>query len=564
MTTGNACFRVAAAMLVSGLSTWSATAHAGVAEPNGLAVPQPISGDAPYQTSAGSLTLQGLFASRNEQIDWQLDASNSPSVFSPLCGFTGTLVLRGGGCKVDFGWYNVDPSNVPPTDAQIYTLVPKTDPIFNQSFHPQAGEAGQTFTAAAIQTDPNYKGGSIGFAFKGNPSEVCSQTHYSQQPLNVTCTSCSPPAAWITTLIYKSTATPSAYYLAFEDLPMSPTNFQGFPGQVATNDGDFNDFVYFITGIDCQGAGKPCETDQLGACKSGLTDCSAGMQVTCQSQTKPSPEKCDGIDNDCNGATDEGSLCASNEVCDRGTCVKSCGSGEFPCNAGFVCKAGYCVEASCETVSCPEGKVCHNGVCAGPCDGVTCPQAQVCNAGVGKCGDPCVGVTCAANRVCDGGVCVSACTCKGCDAGYVCNQGSGQCVEPGCESKMCPTGTVCAAGACVDACQGVMCPNGAACQDGQCGDPSMGTSTGVGAGGAGGTSFVGSGGSTVTGAGDMTTAGGTGAGGEGGLGTKPLPAAGPRCLCSFGDEAPPDLAAAASGLLLLALGRRRGRRHHRA
>src|SRR4051812_1898122 len=179
--------RLAGLSLVTlGLSAWTGSAAAGVAEPNGLSIPQPISADAPYQTSANSLTLQSLFASRNEQIDWQQDATTSPAVFSPLCGFTGTLVLRGGGCKVDFGWYNVNPNNVPPLDSEIYVLVPKSDPIFNQTFHPQAGEAGQTFTAAAIQSDPNYKGGLIGFAFKGNPSEVCTQTHYSQRELNVT------------------------------------------------------------------------------------------------------------------------------------------------------------------------------------------------------------------------------------------------------------------------------------------------------------------------------------------------------------------------------------------
>src|SRR4051812_22867984 len=99
MTRANVWGRVAAAMLVSGLASWSAPAVAGVVEPNGLSIPQAISADAPYQTSAGSLTLQSLFASRNEQIDWQADASTSPAVFSPLCGFTGRLVLRGGGCK---------------------------------------------------------------------------------------------------------------------------------------------------------------------------------------------------------------------------------------------------------------------------------------------------------------------------------------------------------------------------------------------------------------------------------------------------------------------------------
>src|SRR4051812_34682839 len=105
MTRANVGVRVAAAMLVSGLAGWPLPASAGVVEPNGLAIPQAISADAPYQTSAGPPPPQTLFPSRNEQIDWQTDASPSPAVFSPLCGFTGRLVLRGGGCKVDFGWY---------------------------------------------------------------------------------------------------------------------------------------------------------------------------------------------------------------------------------------------------------------------------------------------------------------------------------------------------------------------------------------------------------------------------------------------------------------------------
>src|SRR5262249_44083226 len=156
----------------------------------------------------------------------QLDASTEPSVFSPQCAFTGTLVLRGGGCIVDFGWYNVNTStNDPPPDAEIYVLVPKTDPIFNNTFRPPAGQPGQTFTAADIQSNPNSQGGLIGFAVKANTA-ACSQTHYSQRELNVTCTNCTPAAPWITTLIYKSTVSPNSYYLAFEDLPMSPTEFK--------------------------------------------------------------------------------------------------------------------------------------------------------------------------------------------------------------------------------------------------------------------------------------------------------------------------------------------------
>src|SRR5262249_41790248 len=151
--------RVAAALFGAVAFGALAPAFAQTNEPNGLAIPQPLSADLPYETTPGSLTLNQLFVSRGEQLDWQADALTTPAVFSPECAFTGTLVLRGGGCKVDFGWYNADGSGMAPPDAQIYTLVPLTDPIFNTTFQPQVGSTGQTFTAADIQNDPNYAGG---------------------------------------------------------------------------------------------------------------------------------------------------------------------------------------------------------------------------------------------------------------------------------------------------------------------------------------------------------------------------------------------------------------------
>src|SRR5687767_11101775 len=51
--------------------------------------------------------LSGLFKWRMEQIDEVADARTSPGYFSPTCGFSGQLVLRGGSCDVAFGWYNV-------------------------------------------------------------------------------------------------------------------------------------------------------------------------------------------------------------------------------------------------------------------------------------------------------------------------------------------------------------------------------------------------------------------------------------------------------------------------
>jgi hypothetical protein len=552
--------------LVLGLCSWAATAAAGpIVEPNGLSIPQPLSADLPYETSPGSLTLQSLFSSRGETIDWQLDAETTPAVFSPLCGFTGTLVLRGGGCKVDFGWYNQPADNTPPPDAEIYILVPQTDPIFDNTFQPQVGETGETFSATSIQTDPNYTGGLIGFAFRGNPSQACSQTHFSQQELNIECTNCTPNAPWITTLIYKSTATPNAYYVAFEDLPMAPTSFGGFPGQQYTNDGDFNDFVYFITGINCQGAGQPCSTGLMGACAAGLTDCTSGTaQMTCQQQTQATPEKCDGIDNDCNGLIDDGpGLCPTNEVCDKGQCVHSCAGGEFPCDPGLVCNGtGYCVEAACKTVTCPAGQVCHGGTCSGPCDGVVCPKQQTCNPGLGACVDPCAGITCGMGQTCDGGACVIACTCLPCTGTQVCQPTSGACVDPGCDTMTCPSGTVCSAGACVDACQGAMCPGGAACTNGQCGTPAPSSSATGSTGSTGGSVFAGVGSSSGGGTGGSGGASASGAGGTGGSGGAPMQrqnASQPFCACLVAGEGPPGVGAGASALALLAFGLRRRR-----
>src|SRR6185312_1051931 len=70
-------------------------------------------------------TLSGLFAVRGEKLDPIKDAHQTPEAFSPQCGFTGKIVLHGGGCKNALGWYNVTPgSTTPPAANQIYDLVP--------------------------------------------------------------------------------------------------------------------------------------------------------------------------------------------------------------------------------------------------------------------------------------------------------------------------------------------------------------------------------------------------------------------------------------------------------
>ena len=355
----------------------------------------------------------------------------------------------------------------------------------------------------------------IGFAIRkgaANPGP-CTQTHFTEQQLNQQCTDCTPPAGWITAVIWKSTKTPDSYYIGFEDLPSGTTAATGF----ANSDGDFNDFVYYVSGVACNGGGASCDTGMPGVCKDGLQECISAGQLMCKPIIKASTEVCDGLDNDCNGMTDDNAPCPGDEICDRGVCVPPCSTTEFPCGPGYTCTdKKVCVENSCLTKVCPDGQVCHGGNCSGPCDGVTCPKQQVCR--IGRCVDPCAGVTCATDRACQGGVCVPSCNCRACDAGKACLMKTGQCVDPGCDSKTCNAGEVCEGGNCVDACTNAKCPAGQECTMGACTDipkPDGGADDGpvviVDAG-----PILGSGGTNGY-LGQAGTVGGTG-GGAGGMG----------------------------------------------
>ncbi len=280
-------------------------ARAQVSEPDGTSLPQPTgAAELAVVTSRGFLasddTLAGLFAIRGENIDPVKDAHQTPGTFSPQCGFTGQIVLHGGGCANALGWYNATPgSTTPPPAAQIYTLVPanlKQPPPNGIScqdgdFCPMAemdtdpDQAGQhtwviyTWNASSIASNPNYKGGQVGFALIGNSGQ-CSQTKYSEADLGVISTQYKVP--WVTTLIYQSTVNPSAYYIAYEDLPMPASNWTA-----DGCDGDFNDFVFYVTGLDCQGGGVDCPTGMPGICADGTTQCSnGGMTITCEPDTQ--------------------------------------------------------------------------------------------------------------------------------------------------------------------------------------------------------------------------------------------------------------------------------------
>jgi hypothetical protein len=511
-----ACVSVALAVVLA-----SAAARANVTEPNGLAVPI---------DSSPEEQLYTLFSSRGENINWQTDAHPTPNQFSPLCGFTATYVLNQAGSHFGLAWYN--DTGTTPTAAELHQLVAANSAV------------GTTFSGTVIKNDPAYTGGVVGFALIGG------ETHYTNDAYDQSCTSCSPPGPWITALMYASTVTPDAYYICFED---GSTSANGW-----NNDGDFNDDVYFVTGISCSGGGQPCDTGKPGICAAGLTQCAAGG-TTCQELNPPAPsETCNGLDDNCDGQTDEGNPCPEEYVCQQGTCVKSCAGSEFPCPVGLVCNAkGYCVDPACENVTCPSGQVCTNGVCKAPCDGVTCPFPEVCR--VGKCVDPCASVTCNAGQICDDGVCVASCNCQPCGQGLHCDTTSGQCVTQACATVTCGAGTHCVSGTCADDCAGAVCPSGQACSKGVCVEV---PDAGAGDGGGGITNPTDGG---TSGAPDgSTTDAGAGAGGD--AGEAPLGQSKAACACSSvgaGGGGDAMLASAVAALVLVRLRRRKSRSQSR-
>ena len=255
----------------------------------------------------------------------------------------------------------------------------------------------------------------------------------------------------------------------------------------------------------CWAEGLPGCTAEISCGETGLSACAPAAAAT---------ETCDGVDQDCDGSTDQGdALCDDDNACTADACAKGacshlpqsgdCSDGDActeadSCDAGS-CKAGLaancadgnpCTDDSCDSAkgcvqlpnkvtcddvdACTSGDVCALGLCAGvtvscddsdPCTDDACDSVKGCShtQNTAPCDD---GDKCTDKDTCGKGVCggiatncddKNICTLDACDSATGCSHVNN--LAPCDDGDACTTGESCKAGKCQS--------GAAACDDGK-------------------------------------------------------------------------------------------------
>jgi hypothetical protein len=265
-----------------------------------------------------------------------------------------------------------------------------------------------------------------------------------------------------------------------------------------------------------EGLTRPCGPMAQGACKPGIETCTAGAWGACTGAVEPKAEVCDAasVDENCDGAHNEGCTCVEGtmqscgkntglctagvqmcaggnwsstcvgavdpkmaEVCDQAMVDENCDgqknegcdcwngqsqdcvSGALgPCKPGKqTCNAGKW--SVCTSTLKPSAELCDSvdNNCDGQADNsvTDCKATEHCESGVCKCTPQCTGKTCGP----DG--CGGNCAPNTCQTGYTCQDGNCKCV-PQC------TGKICGPDGCGGNCAPNTCSSTQSCTNGQC------------------------------------------------------------------------------------------------